>query len=241
MRCALRLAVLAMVGVLVSGCAGGGGDAVPSSASSAAAAAPGAAATATEVRVEAPTIAKETFAGPAVSKYGQSQVQAAYQDIAQFSAAETLNPARIGKAVDQVTEADLASPAAYMTAGAAKSWEVDVAGRGDLASEASGNLYGIAYYGLNNVQYKLRTDVSQPGVTVTNSEVSLDSDGVRLKMALDVNGSIRYVSRDGQYAQMKVDKTVTYWLVKGSGKDKPWLIDGWQTQFRTDQVAPDVR
>ena len=44
-----------------------------------------------------------------------------------------------------------------------------------------------------------------------------------------------------KYKKFNFDRTMTYWLVKGPGKGKPWLIDGWQAQYHGSAPVSDVK
>lgn len=190
------------------------------------------------VKAAAPTIEKGTFTGPAVAEYGKANVDAAYETMAEFAAENAVNSKVINTPRTQVKAADLASVKSMMTPSAAKSWDQNAANPADQQSLV--NMSGVVTYGVNGSGTSTRTDVTQPSVKISDGKASLDADG-RLQLTFEVGHDLRVNVAGGQYKKFNFDRTMTYWLVKGTTKDKPWLIDGWQAQYHGAQPVADVK
>ena len=232
MRCALRLAVLAMVGVLVSGCAGGGGDAVPSSASSATAAVTASMAPA----APKPVIGPVSYDKDAVAKFGKPQVVAAGEFATAFVARFGAQDALIRQTPKAVTVGDLEEIMPLLTARGRQALTKSV---GLLDSnQGQADTYSFAFVGLDAGGYTVRRDV--PGVVdVKVADGVVHEDDGQFVVEVKFSSVLRFKDAQGANFKMTATKDVTLWLTKGPDAARPFLVDKASAGFGGTEVAPD--
>jgi hypothetical protein len=183
------------------------------------------------VRPSTPVIAAPvSVSKAATAKFGAAGVAAGYKAITDFAATNAVNPKAINVPVAEVSAADLQAPKKMMTADAAKSWDQNAA---TPQAEAS--------YAINANGASMRTDVPQPAVSISNAQIDVAPNGALyvkfdLKQDLRLNGG-----PGGAFTKANLNRTMEYWLLPGTGKTNPWLIDGWQAKFNATAPVADVR
>lgn len=194
------------------------------------------------VRIPAPTVEPATFTGPAVATFGQSDVDAAYQQAASFAGQYSYEEKLLPES--GWTAGDFQGPTSQMTASAAEGYRqtVQKAIAGDANAQTS--LEGVSYFGISGPD----TTFASSGPLVVNRSLSGATASVdrstgtpRLQMTVQEHGDLR-VTYKGAKSLVPMDKTVTYYLVKNdSGQDGlKWLIDGIHASWHVKTPVADT-
>jgi hypothetical protein len=174
----------------------------------------------------------------ASTKFGAAGVTQGYAAITEFAANNAVNPKVISLQYDKVTPADLAGPKSMMTPAAAASWDSNM---GNLQSEqVMANLSGVLPYGHTGNGNSPRTDVPQPAVRISNGAVDVAKNGA-MHVSFDIHQDVRGNVAGGKFQKYNLNRTMEFWLVPGTAKAKPWLIDGWQASYNSTMPVADVR
>lgn len=194
---------------------------------------------AAQVRPSAPIIgAPVSVSTQATAKFGAAGVAEGYAAITQFAADNAVNPKAISLQYDKVTAADMAGPKSMMTPAAAASWDSNMANL--QTDQARANLSGVLPYGHTGNGNSPRTDVPQPAVRISNGAVSVAENGA-MHVSFDIHQDVRGNVAGGKFQKYNLNRTMEFWLVPGTSKAKPWLIDGWQASYNSTAPVADVR
>lgn len=232
-RRAAGVFLISTVAFGVGGCATAPSQAAPAAPSASATTV----ATAPAVTTTVASIGKVTYDKAAVAKFGQRDVEAAGKFSTEFVAKYGANDNLVRQPPGEVTAADFKTLKADMTP---EAWTSLVESSAKLdTNDGRANTYGIALVGLDAGGYTVRRDV--PGVSdvkVTKGKVGVQ-DG-QMTVVQDHSVTLRFKGPDGKNYRMTSEKQVTFWLVKGTAKDRPFLIDGWSVTFGGTPVQPDA-
>jgi hypothetical protein len=191
------------------------------------------------VRASVPVIGKPvSVSKKATAKFGAAGVTAGYKAITEFAAANAMNPKVLGIPLEEVTAADLGAPKSMMTPIAQAAWDRNAATPSDHTSSL--NMSGIQTYGLTNNGAQVRTDVPQPPVTISKGTVTVGQNGHML-VRFDVALTVRITAPSNEFKKASFPRSVSYWLLKGSGSAKPWLVDDWEVKYGEVTTVADVR
>lgn len=200
---------------------------------------------ATGMMAAPPFVAKATYSKDVVAKYGQASAEAAHDLTSELTTTEGFSEARMRQTPGEISQDDFASIKPYLTPSAAKDLDANAAKwvSDPTDATANANLMAVAMYGLNNDKYRLREDVpALSGVRVERAQVDLDTDGKRVIVTQHVTTTARFEgAAKGDLLKMGLTRDTTYVLVKGTSKDRPWLIDGWSTNQKAADPVADVR
>jgi len=188
------------------------------------------------------------FTGPAADQFGSDNVMAAYRSTVNYTLKNSYNENLATKKVNELTPEDLAFVRDQMTPTARASFDRDLANAGNSIDSAA-NVQSLVFYDLQASDTRLRTD--GPGVFVdknfTPAEVGVDTStgSPRLSMTYTVTANARYTDvATGQNMKAPLGKTITYWLTPNTdaatAQEKPFLIDGWRSTFRSSEGIADT-
>jgi hypothetical protein len=183
--------------------------------------------------------------GPAVDKYGQAKVQAAYKQMIKFSFDTSWNPALITKHVDLVTRADFASVLTLMTPECAKTFDAVFAKVVTHDKAAIHTLEGAIFLGVEGPN---GTRPVQSGKIVTERKysqlaVGLDTSlGVeRLSISFTAQANIQMIDAAGKHYLLPTSRKVRYLLIPNTDStaaNMPFLIAAWQNKMTTNHLQP---
>lgn len=184
------------------------------------------------------------FTGPAVAKYGQATLQAAYQEMVDFAFASGWNSNLIARPSAYLSRADAAFTLSYLTPAFGKEFLVQL-GQAVQGDKAAGRkleeamFFGVtAPNGLKSVQ---------SGKVVTNRKftpgsVGLDTaHGQRLSVAFAASGDIQMSDSTGRHMVLPSSRVLKYFLVANPGTDRitrPFLIDSWSIRMTVKPPIP---
>lgn len=176
-----------------------------------------------------------SFTGPAVAKYGQDNVQAAYRTAADVAGEDSFNSSVVRPGQYQVSDFDFAK--GNMTVSQQAEWDKTVksALAGDVTAQQNVNAY--AYYNVKGDGFTFRTD----GAPVTNRSVSAPRTSVAangsLVMTVTSKGDFRMV-QEGKNVLLTQTKEATYFMVKDASG--AWKVDGYTATFQTANPVADA-
>jgi len=231
------LKVCLIWGLLVAGVAGcGSGSDRPGAAASG---------TPTGSTSAVPSPAPSQLTGPAVAKFGQEKVQAAYREMVKFSFEAGWNPALIAKHVDQITRADFAGVLSYMTPACASTFDAAFVKVAQHDKKAIRTLEGAIFFGVRGPNGLAPTGSGRLVTDRKYSQVAVGLDtshGVqRLSVAFTATANIQLRDAAGKAWLLPTSRKVRYLLVPNTGADiatKPFLIAGWLNKMTASHVKP---
>ena len=179
-------------------------------------------------------VGQPPFSGPAVAKFGQHDLHAAYVELVNFAFATGWNSHLIVKDRTRLSLADLATVRANLTPACRRTFDATFAKvvLGDQV--AVRKLEEAVLFGVTG-PHGLRPPTTGTIVTArrfTPASVGLDraQAGGRLTVAFAAKAKIRMVSPDGNTYSVPTSRVARYWLVRNDGPDRaqrPFLIDAW--------------
>ncbi len=200
--------------------------------------------------VSAPTSASAVttaapLSGPAVVKYGQAKVQAAYKEMVKFSFDTGWNPSLIVKHVDLVTRGDFATALAYMTPACAKTFDAAFAKVAKHDKAAIRSLEGAIFFGVKgpNGIVPVKSGKVVTDGKYTQAVVGIDkSHGVeRLSISFTAKANIQMQDVAGKHYVVPTSRKARFLLVPNTGADaqaKPFLIAAWSNTMTASHIQP---
>lgn len=239
-RCAERLLVVLTALALV-GCGSAAEPSRPPVAATATATAT--ADPAIDDRIRDAEVVRGAFAGDAVERFGQDEVDAGYAEMAEFMSEQTFNEDLIGARVDSLSAEDFEGLTDRMTPTMTEGYRQAVTRALDGDEETAGTVQAITYYGFTSDTVEFASD--GPLVVnhrITNPKVGVDTSTgpTRLAVSFQHSGDIR-VTSEGAAQVVPVEKSVTFWLVPTpDGSDHRWQIDGFSGNWEMGDLKPDT-
>jgi hypothetical protein len=174
------------------------------------------------------------FTGPAVSRYGQPTLQAAYQEMVNFAFRAGWNPALITRNDAALARVDFGYVRSYLTPAFRAKVDATLAKvvLGDRT--AIRELEQVMFFGIT-APGGLRPPVAGTIVTdrrFTPASVGVDGSGAgaALRMSFAAKATIQLRDRAGQPYALPTGRTVSYRMVRNTGpgsRTRPFLIDSW--------------
>ncbi|MET3807925.1 hypothetical protein ABIB25_004952 [Nakamurella sp. UYEF19] len=173
------------------------------------------------------------FTGPAVAKYGQGSLQAAYKEMVNFAFASGWNSNLIAQNSAYLSRADAAFTLLYLTPAFKKEFlaQLGLAVQGDKS--AGRRIEEAMFFGVTGSN---GLKAVRSGKVVTNRRFSTGSIGLdtahgeRLSVAFAARGDIQMVDSAGRHMMLRGSRVLRYFLVANTGADRssrPFLIDSW--------------
>lgn len=182
----------------------------------------------------------ESFTGPAVTKFGRANVQAAYEEMVNFAFATGWDPALISTTADRLSLSDFANARSYMTPTFRKAFDQTLAKVVRADNAATQKLEHAMLFGIT---------ARNGGKPITGSHVVTDrkfskasiavdksQHSARLSMTFRAEAHVQMVDKQDQRYGLPTRRTVQYWLVPNTGADKaarPFRIDSWAIRLAT--------
>jgi hypothetical protein len=194
---------------------------------------------ATSLDMPASAFAKhKPFTGPAVAKFGQANVEAAFHDTVNFAYEMGWNPVLLRRDHTRLTIADLASVRSVMTPSCRAAFDATIAKVivGDKAAIAK--LEQTMSFGVSATG-GLKPVTSGKAVTnrrFSDAKIAIDRKlgHDRLAMAFTADANIEMQNAAGAHYTLPTSRKAQFWLVPNAGADRaahPLLIDGWAVKL----------
>lgn len=172
------------------------------------------------------------FTGPAVDKWGQANVQAAYKEMVNFTFATGWDPDTISN--NKVAPSDFTDATSHMTPSMAKSFNQAVAKALHGDSDAAKTVQLLQFVNMHNASDG-GTPVSGPGQTTnrtfsaSNVDVSRIDGKDYLAMTIRAKAEVHTQTATGETGVLHTSRKITYYLAPNpdaSQGSAPWLING---------------
>jgi hypothetical protein len=185
------------------------------------------------------------FKGPAVAKYGQARVRAAYIELVNYTFDLGWDIDLISKNSSRLSRADFAYARSFMTPACAKAFDATFAKVVQADRTAIKELESTAFFGVSGAN----GGTPLPGAAAvtdrgfTQGTVGMDkSHGVdRMSFSFVAQAKIQLQQADGTRVAMQTKRALQYRLVENKGsnaKIRPFLIDAWRSRATTSRPAP---
>jgi hypothetical protein len=174
------------------------------------------------------------FTGPAVAKYGQATLNAAYQEMVNFAFESGWDSRLIVKNVARLSSSDFANIRTYLTPACRTAFNATFAKAIQADRAAAQKLEEAVFFDVT-APTGLRPITAGKVVTdrrFTEASVGLTGAGKaqRLTMAFAVKANVHLHNAQGQGYVLPTSRVLRYTLVRNSGvqaSKRPFLVDGW--------------
>ncbi|MDQ1751217.1 MAG: hypothetical protein QOE71_2273 [Pseudonocardiales bacterium] len=212
-----------------------GGGPAASTTNGAATTAPAGRSAAVSTKIPAAAFSKHRpFTGPAVAKYGQATLNAAYQELVNFAFESGWDSRLIVKNIARLSSSDFANIRTYLTPACRTAFNATFA-RAIQADRAAAQKLEEAVFFDVTAPTGLRPITAGKVVTdrrFTEASVGLTGTGKaqRLTMAFAVKANVHLRNAQGQGYVLPTSRVLRYTLVRNSAvqaSKRPFLVDGW--------------